>query len=390
MIKKHCLVLPLAWTLFQLSYVLCNKLSPVQNNELATRIKHYAELYGYYKTAEFIRDIKKQIYVKHALEYLNKLKMDSNWKNVKYLSEPYEDHPSFSETFEEYHHRNAAKEIASKLRDKKSKIDLTTVFNNFTKSLDNAWAARKDLYTTAAVNFATANKLENPETINENNVERKCFQMSGMQLDRNAVDEFLTKSNSTNEKISEFKNAVVQMISEVQKVEKFRIDKYPNRNVAKEIVSELVNKKSKIDLTTVFNNFTKSLDNAWAARKDLYTTAAVNFATANKLENPETINESVLLAEEDLQVSMEEEFVQSRDNVERKCFQMSGMQLDRNAVDEFLTKSNSTNEKISEFKNAVVQMISEVQRLEKFRIDRFPTYNTMYRELLHEFGRKDK
>ncbi|CAH8862442.1 unnamed protein product [Trichobilharzia szidati] len=297
MIKKHCLVLPLVWTLFQLSYVLCNKLSPVQNNELATRIKHYAELYGYYKTAEcvallavttpeinwnvtvfnyVIRDTKKQIYVKNALEYLNKLKKDSNWKNVNYLSQLYEHHLNFSKTVQEKFHRNAAKVVASKLG----------------------------------------------------------------------------------------------------------------------------NKKSKIDLTTVFNNFTKSLGNAWAARKDLYTTAAVNFATANKLVNPKIINESVLLAEEDLQVSMEKEFVQSRDNVERKCFQMSGMQLDRNAVDEFLTKSNSTNEKISEFKNAVVQMISEVQKFEKFRIDRFPrqiplsiiitAVNTMFREGLHEFGRKDK
>ncbi|CAH8862015.1 unnamed protein product [Trichobilharzia szidati] len=272
MIKKHCLILPLAWTLFQLSNVLCNKLSPVQNNELATRIKHYAKLYGYYKTAEcvallavrtpeinwnvkdfndVIHHTKIQIFAKTGLEYLNKLKNDSSWKNVNGLSELYEEHLSFSKSVQKYQHHNASKEIGSKLGNKKSKIDLTIVFNNFTKSLDNACTARKDLYTTAAVNFATANKLKNPKTIDESilieeedleetmemefmqsreNVEQKCLRMSGMQLDQNAIDEFLTKSDLTNVPMSEFKDAVVQMISAVQKFEKFRIDRYPNES----------------------------------------------------------------------------------------------------------------------------------------------------------------
>nr|CAH8860610.1 unnamed protein product [Trichobilharzia regenti] len=271
MIEKHCLILAFVWTLFQLSHVLCNELSPVQNNELDTLIKRYSEIYGSYKSAEcvallavrtpeidwkvedfndVITDTKYQTLAKNVVEYLNKLKDDSYWKNVNGLSQFREEFKGYTEDVEKNHNRNAVEDIGSELGHVESKIDLTTVYDNLVKSLENAWTARKDLYATAAVNYAAANMLKIPEVSDANeltagedlgnliekdfiqsreNVEEKCLRMSGMQLDQNAANEILTKSDSTSEPVSEFRGAVAQLISEVEKVEKLRIDRLSNQ-----------------------------------------------------------------------------------------------------------------------------------------------------------------
>ncbi|CAH8829746.1 unnamed protein product [Trichobilharzia szidati] len=104
--------------------------------------------------------------------------------------------------------------------------------------------------------------------------------------------------------------------------------------------------------------------------------------------------------EDKLGKPIEKEFIKSRDNAERKCLRMSGMQLDQNATDQFLTKSYSKNGPMSEFKDAVVQLISEVEKVEKQRIHGITNMSTMsiirivsdamFREARHEFGTKDE
>nr|CAH8860785.1 unnamed protein product [Trichobilharzia regenti] len=152
----------------------------------------------------------------------------------------------------------------------------------------------------------------------------------------------------------------------------------------------------KLNLTTVFSTFVNSLGDVWKARKDLFVTAAMYYKTVDMPEYHDINDENGETIEEDAEDPFENEFIVSRENVEKKCLRMSGMKLNKNGANEFLTKSDQKNVRISEFKDAVVQLISEVEMVEKHRIDRLhiqsPTsivntaVNVMQQEDYHEFG----
>nr|CAH8862206.1 unnamed protein product [Trichobilharzia regenti] len=233
MTEKHCLILTFVWTLFQLVYVLCNGISPTERIKFNTLIKNYSKLYGRYKTAEcaallaltspdisstlcdfnyVIHNNKFQIFAKTSMEYLSRLKRDCRWN--------YEE--GFSELFK-----------------------IFKVFVTFVKSLNDAWMARKDLFISTALYYKNADIQMRQYYFGSNQfigedlgiatesefvklrrtVEQKCQIMSGIQIDAKTAKEFFKKSDGRNAPMSEFKEAVVQLVSEVEKVEKHRINR---------------------------------------------------------------------------------------------------------------------------------------------------------------------
>ncbi|CAH8862133.1 unnamed protein product [Trichobilharzia szidati] len=269
MIEKHLLIMACVWTLFQMSYVLCKEISPAKRNELDTLIKRYSELYGHYKTNEcvalltvrspeinwtvedfneIIRNTKFQVFADTTVDYLNKLKGDSNWKNLNGFSAIYDSTIETAEYVYLFHSRTVFEDIDDKMRNMKVKIDLPAVFANLVNSLRDAWTARKDLLVSPAVYYyKTVHMLENHDInyTDENitvedwgkiiekefiksreKVEQECLRMSGMQPNVTAVKMLLKKSDWKNVPKSEFGNALVQLISEVEKVEKHRIDRF--------------------------------------------------------------------------------------------------------------------------------------------------------------------
>ncbi|CAH8829631.1 unnamed protein product [Trichobilharzia szidati] len=206
MIKKHCLILPFVWTLFQMSYVLCNELSPEQNNELNRLIKNYSEIYGLYKTAECVAllAVRKNETIRYAKDF-NEVISDTKFQISKIAwVDSLNDYMHYK-GFPMHHYSDTLKDIRSKLEEMKSKIDLTTVYDNFVKFLRNAWTARKDLYTKAALYYKAEDRSENahPNQLmfedklgkpiekefikSRDNAERKCLRMSGMQVDKNGT-----------------------------------------------------------------------------------------------------------------------------------------------------------------------------------------------------------
>nr|CAH8862111.1 unnamed protein product [Trichobilharzia regenti] len=272
MIEKHCLILAFVWTLFQLSDVLCNEISPAERiglyilGELDKLIEEYSELYGRYKTAEcvaflavrspeiswtmkefnnVIRDTKFQIFANTSVDYLNKLTKDFCWKNVNGFSGVYSVSLDTIEYVYSLHSHTVFENIGHKLGNMEPKIDLTTVFTDLVNSLRDAWMARKELLITTAMYYKTMNMAENHDIDYENEhieedlgeiievefvksrgtVEQKCQNMLGMQIDKNTTKTLLKQTNHKNVPKSEFGRALAQLKSEVQKLEKHRIDR---------------------------------------------------------------------------------------------------------------------------------------------------------------------
>ncbi|CAH8862365.1 unnamed protein product [Trichobilharzia szidati] len=254
MIEKHCLILAFVWTLFQLSYVMSKEISPAKRDELNMKIKQYSGLYSLYKTSEcialltvkepeikltvkdfndVIRDSKYQIFANTTVDFLSELKGESTWMNVDEVSYLSHDYIGYLKLVEELHNSTVSENIGKKMGNKKVKVNLPAVFDHLVKTLRDAWTARKDLYKTAAVYYKTDNMPENDFipygnvniTVEEwgeiierefiksrEKVEQECLQISGMQPNITAM--------------SEFHAAVVELTSEVEKLEKERIQRF--------------------------------------------------------------------------------------------------------------------------------------------------------------------
>nr|CAH8862218.1 unnamed protein product [Trichobilharzia regenti] len=172
MTEKHCLILTFVWTLFQLVYVLCNGISPTERIKFNTLIKNYSKLYGRYKTAEFIHNNKFQIFAKTSMEYLS-------------------------------------------------------IFVTFVKSLNDAWMARKDLFISTALYYKNADIQMRQYYFGSNQFigEDLGIATESEFVKLRTAKEFFKKSDGRNAPMSEFKEAVVQLVSEVEKVEKHRINR---------------------------------------------------------------------------------------------------------------------------------------------------------------------
>nr|CAH8862209.1 unnamed protein product [Trichobilharzia regenti] len=215
MTEKHCLILTFVWTLFQLVYVLCNGISPTERIKFNTLIKNYSKLYGRYKTAEcaallaltspdisstlcdfnyVIHNNKFQIFAKTSMEYLSRLKRDCRWN--------YEE--GFSELFK-----------------------IFKVFVTFVKSLNDAWMARKDLFISTALYYKNADIQMRQYYFGSNQFigEDLGIATESEFVKLRTAKEFFKKSDGRNAPMSEFKEAVVQLVSEVEKVEKHRINR---------------------------------------------------------------------------------------------------------------------------------------------------------------------
>nr|CAH8838532.1 unnamed protein product [Trichobilharzia regenti] len=267
--RRHCLILAFVWTLLQLSYVVCNEISPAERSEMDKLIKKYSELYGRYKTAECVafltvrlpeinltvedfnsvtRDTKYQIFVNTSVDYLKKLKDESTWKNVNEVSDLYREYTEYLKDIDDYYNSTVFENIGAKMRNRNVRINLTEVFTDLVNSLRDAWTARKNLYTTAAVYYKTDNIPKNHDITDANEqfsvedwgqfiekefiksrekFEQKCQGMPGTRLGINAAKKLLKKSDWKKRPKSEFEHAVVQLISEVEKVEKQRIERLP-------------------------------------------------------------------------------------------------------------------------------------------------------------------
>nr|CAH8862168.1 unnamed protein product [Trichobilharzia regenti] len=250
MVKKNCLILAFVWTLFQFSYVLCNEISSAKSTELNSLIKRYSDLFGRYKSAEcaaflvvsspeikwtlkefndVIRDTKLQIFANTSVDYLNKLKSEYTWKNVNEVSYLYHDYIGQLKDVEEYHNNTVFEKVWTKMGNMKVTVNLHAVFENYLKSLGNAWTARKDLYTTADEPI-TAEEwgeiIEREFIKSREKFEQECLRISRIQPNETSNEILLKKSDGKNLPISELQYDLVQLMSEVEKVEKLRIERF--------------------------------------------------------------------------------------------------------------------------------------------------------------------
>ncbi|CAH8862279.1 unnamed protein product [Trichobilharzia szidati] len=272
MIEKHCLILAFVWTLFQLSYVLSKEISPAERDELNMRIKHYSGLYGLYKTSEcialltvkepeikwtvkdfhdVIRDSKYQIFANTTVDFLSELKGESNWKNERQIRLVYSNYIGYLQRYEKSHNSTVFENIGKKMGKRKVNVIVPAVFDHLVKTLRDAWTARKDLYKTAAVYSKTENmpmddhipygnvnvtvgdwvKIFEREFVkSRGKVEQECLRISGMQPNITAAKISLKKSDQKIEVMSKFHAAVVEMISELEKIEKLRIQRFQELN----------------------------------------------------------------------------------------------------------------------------------------------------------------
>nr|CAH8862215.1 unnamed protein product [Trichobilharzia regenti] len=130
--------------------------------------------------------------------------------------------------------------------------------------------------------------------------------------------------------------------------------------------------KTSMEYLSIFVTFVKSLNDAWMARKDLFISTALYYKNADIQMRQYYFGSNQFIGE-DLGIATESEFVKLRRTVEQKCQIMSGIQIDAKTAKEFFKKSDGRNAPMSEFKEAVVQLVSEVEKVEKHRINRLHT-----------------